>query len=184
MPTNIARGLNSVIGGFFAIALFIIAYYAVFGAISVAALMANVLLLTALLGMVGAVLTLPGLAGFALTLGMAIDANVLINERIREEYDAGKSPFAAISTGYGRAYTTILDANITTLIAGVALFAFGSGPVKGFAVVLCFGLLTSMFSAVAGVEESGQFVGGARQQAEAVVCWGLRALNLKRVRCR
>ena len=177
---NIARGLNSVIGGFFAIALFIIAYYAVFGAISVAALMANVLLLTALLGMVGAVLTLPGLAGFALTLGMAIDANVLINERIREEYDAGKSPFAAISTGYGRAYTTILDANITTLIAGVALFAFGSGPVKGFAVVLCFGLLTSMFSAVQA-SRSLVNLSVERGNKPKRLLLGLRALNLKRV---
>jgi preprotein translocase subunit SecD len=106
------------------------------------------MLLTALLAILQATLTLPGLAGFALTLGMAIDANVLINERIREELANGKSPLSAIDAGYSRAWATILDANITTLIAGIALFAFGSGPVRGFAVVLCLGLLTSMFSAV------------------------------------
>ena len=147
---NIKSGINSVIGGFIGVALFIAAYYAMFGLISVTALLANLFLLTALLGLVGATLTLPGLAGFALTLGMAIDANVLINERVREEIAQDKTPLAAISAGYNRALTTILDSNLTTLIAGLALFAFGSGPVRGFAVVLCFGLLTSMFSAVQG----------------------------------
>ena len=176
---NIRRGLNSVSGGFLAIALFIIFYYAVFGAISVAALLVNVVLLTAMLGLVGATLTLPGLAGFALTLGMAIDANVLINERIREEYDSGQTPLASIHAGYERAFTTILDANITTLIAGVALFAFGSGPVRGFAVVLCFGLLTSMFSAVLA---SRSMVNGAIERRRVnKLLLGLRALNLKRV---
>lgn len=177
---NIRRGLNSVTGGFFAIALFIIFYYALFGLISVAALLINIVLLTALLGGVGATLTLPGLAGFALTLGMAIDANVLINERIREEYDAGRPPSAAISAGYGRAYTTILDANITTLIAGLALFAFGSGPVRGFAVVLCFGLLTSMFSAV---QVSRAIVNVTFERGRGrleKLSLGLRALNLKK----
>ena len=147
---NIRSGISSVIGGFVGVALFIAAYYALFGLISVTALLANLFLLTALLGAVGATLTLPGLAGFALTLGMAIDANVLINERVREEAAQNKTPLAAISAGYDRALTTILDSNLTTLIAGLALFAFGSGPVRGFAVVLCFGLLTSMFSAVQG----------------------------------
>ncbi|MCH9704499.1 MAG: protein translocase subunit SecD [Proteobacteria bacterium] len=177
---NIASGLSSVAGGFIAIALFIVLYYAVFGAISVAALLINVILLTALLGIVGATLTLPGLAGFALTLGMAIDANVLINERIREEYDGGKTPLASINAGYGRAFTTILDANITTLIAGIALFAFGSGPVRGFAVVLCFGLLTSMFSAV---QASRSLVNLAYERGNKPrrLLLGLRALNLKRV---
>lgn len=177
---NIARGLNSVLGGFIAIALFIVLYYAVFGAISVAALLVNVVLLTALLGAVGATLTLPGLAGFALTLGMAIDANVLINERIREEYDSGQSPLSAISAGYGRAFTTILDANITTLIAGIALFAFGSGPVRGFAVVLCFGLLTSMFSAV---QASRALVNLSVERGDKPrrLRLGFRLLNLKRV---
>ena len=147
---NIKSGISSVIGGFIGVAIFIAAYYAMFGLISVTALLANLFMLTALLGAVGATLTLPGLAGFALTLGMAIDANVLINERVREEVTLGKPPLSAISAGYDRALTTILDSNLTTLIAGLALFAFGSGPVRGFAVVLCFGLLTSMFSAVQG----------------------------------
>ena len=175
---NIRRGINSVIGGFAAIAVFIAAYYAAFGVISVAALLANLLLLTALLAAANATLTLPGLAGFALTLGMAIDANVLINERIREETDAGRSPATAIHTGYGRAFSTILDANVTTLIAGVALFLFGSGPVRGFAVVLCFGILTSMFSAVQG---SRALVNLSFERRRAKkLSLGFRALNLKR----
>ena len=175
---NIRRGVNSVIGGFAAIAVFIAMYYAAFGLISVGALMANLLMLTALLAVAKATLTLPGLAGFALTLGMAIDANVLINERIREETDAGKSALGAIQTGYERAFSTIVDANITTLIAGLALFAFGSGPVRGFAVVLCFGILTSMFSAVQG---SRSLVNMAFERRRAKkLSLGLRALNLKR----
>ena len=145
---NIRRGLSSVAGGFVAIAFFIALYYALMGIISVAALFANLVLLSAALGLLGATLTLPGLAGFALTLGMAIDANVLINERVREEFDLGQSASKAVAAGYERAWTTILDSNLTTLIAGAALFVFGEGPVRGFAVVLCFGLLTSMFSAV------------------------------------
>ena len=177
---NIRRGLNSVYGGFIAIALFIITYYAVFGFISVFALLVNVILLTALLGGVSATLTLPGLAGFALTLGMAIDANVLINERIREEYDKGQPPLTAISAGYGRAFTTILDANITTFIAGMALFLFGEGPVRGFAVVLCFGLLTSMFSAVQ-VSRGFVNVGVERFRKPKKLYLGLRLLNFKRV---
>jgi len=119
-----------------------------FGTVSVLALGANLLLLVALLSMLQATLTLPGMAGIALTLGMAIDANVLINERIREELRNGMPPQTAIHAGYDNAFATILDTNITTLIAGVALFMFGSGPIKGFAVVLCLGILTSMFSAV------------------------------------
>lgn len=176
---NIRRGVNSVIGGFIAIAIFIIFYYAAFGFISVTALLANVMLLTAFLGGVGATLTLPGLAGFALTLGMAIDANVLINERIREETDAGKTPNAAIEAGYGRAFTTILDSNLTTLIAGLALFAFGSGPVRGFAVVLCFGILTSMFSAI---QASRSLVNVAYERGNKArkLSLGFRMLNLKR----
>ena len=145
---NIRSGLGSIQGGFIAIAVFIAAYYMAFGLVSVAALSANLLCLTALLATLQATLTLPGLAGFALTLGMAIDANVLINERIREELARGTRPLTAIREGYDRAFLTILDANITTLIAGIALFAFGSGPVRGFAVVLSLGLITSMFTAV------------------------------------
>jgi len=145
---NINRGVHSALWGFAAIAVFMIFYYTVFGAISVLALSINVLLLVALLSMLQATLTLPGLAAIALTLGMAIDANVLINERIREELRAGVTPQAAIQAGYSRAFDTILDSNVTTLIAGLALFMFGTGPVKGFAVVHVLGILTSMFSAV------------------------------------
>lgn len=145
---NITRGFDSTKIGFFMVATFMVVYYLMFGAISVISLGANLLLLVALLSMLQATLTLPGMAGIALTLGMAIDANVLINERIREELRNGISPQAAIHAGYDRAFSTILDSNVTTLIAGIALFAFGSGPIKGFAVVLCLGILTSMFSAV------------------------------------
>jgi len=145
---NIAKGFHSNIWGFVAVALFMIFYYRVFGLFSVTALAANGLLLVAILSLLQATLTLPGMAAIALTLGMAIDANVLINERIREELRGGNSPQAAISAGYERAFGTILDSNITTFIAGIALFWLGSGPVRGFAVVLCLGILTSIFSAV------------------------------------
>ncbi len=145
---NIERGVNSTLYGFAAIALFMVVYYQFFGLISVLALATNMFLLVALLSLLQATLTLPGIAGIALTLGMAIDANVIIAERIREELKNGMSPQAAIAAGYERAWDTILDANITTLIAGIALFWLGSGPVRGFAVVLCLGILTSMFSAV------------------------------------
>ena len=145
---NITKGFHSVVFGFAAIALFMCVYYRLFGVISTLALGFNLLLLLAMLSMLQATLSLPGIAAIALTLGMAIDANVLINERIREELRAGASPQVAIHTGYERAFATILDSNVTTLIAGVALLAFGSGPVKGFAVVHCLGILTSMFSAV------------------------------------
>jgi preprotein translocase subunit SecD len=145
---NISRGFHSTQIGFIAISLFMIAYYLIFGTVSVLALGANLLLLVALLSMLQATLTLPGMAGIALTLGMAIDANVLINERVREELRNGVTPQAAINAGYENAFGTIVDSNITTLIAGIALFMFGSGPIKGFAVVLCLGILTSMFSAV------------------------------------
>ncbi len=145
---NISRGFNSTKIGFIMVALFMMSYYLMFGTISVISLAANLLLLVALLSMMQATLTLPGMAGIALTLGMAIDANVLINERIREELRNGVSPQAAIHAGYDRAFGTILDSNVTTFIAGIALFMFGSGPIKGFAVVLCLGIMTSMFSAV------------------------------------
>ena len=144
---NISRGFNSTLYGFLAVALFIAIYYMAFGVISVTALSVNLLLLIGLLSILQATLTLPGMAAIALTVGMAIDANVLINERIRDEIRNGISPQAAIHAGYERALGTILDSNITTLIAGIALFAFGSGPVKGFAVVLCLGILTSVISA-------------------------------------
>lgn len=145
---NIDRGFKSTWIGFAALALFIAIYYSVFGVISVFALSVNMMLLAAVLSMLQATLTLPGIAAVALTLGMAIDANVLINERIREEIRNGTTPQAAITAGYERAWGTILDSNITTLIAGIALFFFGTGPIRGFAVVHCIGILTSMFSAV------------------------------------
>ncbi len=145
---NIAKGFNSVTWGFAAVAAFMCLYYMLFGLFSSIALGVNLLLLVAVLSMLQATLTLPGMAAMALVLGMAIDANVLINERVREELRNGSSPQAAIHAGYERAWATILDSNVTTLIAGLALLAFGSGPVRGFAVVHCLGILTSMFSAV------------------------------------
>ena len=145
---NIAKGFHSTLYGFIAIAIFMIAYYMLFGAFSVLALATNLLLLVGLLSMIQVTLTLPGIAAIALALGMAIDANVLINERIREELRAGNTPQAAIAAGFDRAWATILDSNVTTLIVGLALLAFGSGPVRGFAVVHCLGILTSMFSSV------------------------------------
>jgi len=145
---NIRMGFNSTLYGFLAIAVFMMGYYLLMGVFSTIALAVNVMLLVALLSLLQATLTLPGIAAIALTLGMAIDANVLINERIREELRNGASPQTAITTGYERAWGTILDSNITTLIAGVALLVFGSGAVRGFAVVHCLGILTSMFSAV------------------------------------
>ncbi len=145
---NIAKGFASVSWGFAAVAVFMCMYYLLFGVFSSVALGVNLLLLVAVLSMLQATLTLPGMAAMALVLGMAIDANVLINERVREELRNGASPQAAIHAGYDRAWATILDSNVTTLIAGLALLAFGSGPVRGFAVVHCLGILTSMFSGV------------------------------------
>jgi preprotein translocase subunit SecD len=145
---NIAKGFQSVSWGFTAVAIFMCVYYMLFGMISSIALAFNLLLLVAVLSMLQATLTLPGMAAMALVLGMAIDANVLINERVREELRNGASPQAAIHAGYDRAWATIIDSNVTTLIAGLALLAFGSGPVRGFAVVHCLGILTSMFSGV------------------------------------
>jgi len=145
---NIERGLHSTIWGFVAIAVFMIVYYHLFGVFSALALAANVLFLLALLSILGITLTLPGIAAIALALGVAIDSNVLVNERIREELRAGAPPQAAIAAGSKHAWDTIVDSNVTTLIVGLALLIFGSGPVRGFAVVHCLGILTSMFSAV------------------------------------
>ncbi len=145
---NIEKGKNSLLFGFALITVFMIAYYMLFGVVSVLSLAANLLFLVALLSMLQATMTLPGIAAIALTLGMAIDSNVLINERIREELRNGMSPQMAIQTGYERALDTIIDSNITTLIAGLALLIWGSGPVRGFAVVHCLGIVTSIFSAV------------------------------------
>ena len=165
---NIRRGFQSTWYGFAAIAAFMIAYYMLFGLISIVALAANVLFLIALLSLLQATLTLPGMAAIALTIGMAIDANVLINERIREELRAGNTPQAAIYAGYERAWGTILDSNITTLIAGVFLFLLGSGPVKGFAVVLCLGILTSIFSAVMVSRAIANLYYGGRRRLDSI----------------
>ncbi|EXI73938.1 MAG TPA: protein translocase subunit SecD [Candidatus Accumulibacter phosphatis] len=165
---NISKGFHSTMWGFAAIAVFMIAYYRLFGLVSVLALAANLLFLVALLSLLQATLTLPGIAAIALTLGMAIDANVLINERIREELRNGSSPQAAIHTGYERAFGTILDSNITTLIAGVALLIFGSGPVRGFAVVHCLGILTSLFSAVVVSRAMINLIYGRRRKLESL----------------
>jgi preprotein translocase subunit SecD len=145
---NISRGLHSTVWGFLAITVFMIIYYNMFGVFSALALAANVLFLLALLSMLQATLTLPGIAAIALALGMAIDANVLINERIREELRGGATPQQAITQGFSHAWDTIFDSNVTTLIVGLALLIFGSGAVRGFAVVHTLGILTSMFSAV------------------------------------
>jgi preprotein translocase subunit SecD len=145
---NIDKGFHATLWGFVLIVAFMSAYYALFGVISALALAVNLLFLIALLSLLQATLTLPGIAAIALALGMAIDANVLINERIREEVRGGATPQAAIAAGYERAFGTILDSNITTLIAGLALLMFGTGPIRGFAVVHCLGIMTSMFSAV------------------------------------
>ena len=145
---NIQKGLYSTVYGFIAIAVFMVIYYHLFGFFSALALAFNVLFLLAILSRMQITLTLPGIAAIALALGMAIDANVLINERVREELRAGNTPQAAIAAGFERAWATILDSNVTTLIAGLALLVFGSGPVRGFAIVHCLGILTSMFSAV------------------------------------
>ncbi len=165
---NIAKGFHSTWIGFAAISVFMIFYYMLFGTISVVALAINVLFLIGLLSLMQATLTLPGMAGIALTVGMAIDANVLINERIREELRNGISPQKAIEAGYDRAFGTILDSNVTTLIAGLALFVFGSGPIKGFAVVLCLGILTSMFSAVVVSRGIVNLVYGSKRKLESL----------------
>jgi preprotein translocase subunit SecD len=165
---NIRIGFHSTWYGFTAIAVYMIAYYTLFGVFSIVALAANVLFLIALLSMLQATLTLPGMAGIALTIGMAIDANVLINERIREELRNGNTPQAAIHAGYDRAWGTILDSNLTTLIAGLFLFLLGSGPVKGFAVVLCLGILTSQFSAVMVSRAMVNLYYGSRRRLEKV----------------
>ena len=162
---NIEKGFKSLLIGFGAIAIFMMAYYLLFGTFSVIALAVNLLLLISVLSMLQATLTLPGIAAMALALGMAIDSNVLINERIREELRNGAAPQTAIAVGFDKAWATILDSNVTTLIAGLALLAFGSGPIKGFAVVHCLGILTSMFSAVFflwhnGLHLSIEFTGG------------------------
>ena len=165
---NIAKGFNSTLYGFIAIAIFMLIYYQLFGVFSTVGLALNVLMLLAILSMLQATLTLPGIAAIALTLGMAIDANVLINERIREELRNGEAPQQAINLGFERAWGTILDSNLTTLIVGVALLVFGSGPVRGFAVVHCLGILTSMFTSVVGVRALANLWYGRQKKLQSI----------------
>ena len=160
---NIDRGITAFLYGFLFVGIFMLVYYRVFGLIANVGLLVNVVLIVALLSLLQAALTLPGIAGIVLTIGMAVDANVLINERIREEVRNGSTPQAAISAGYDKAFSTIADANITTLIAGIVLFAFGSGPIKGFAVVLCLGIMTSMFTALTVTRAVVNLVYGGRK---------------------
>jgi preprotein translocase subunit SecD len=165
---NIRKGFYSTLWGFVALSLFIVGYYTLFGIVSATALTINVMLLIALLSLLQATLTLPGIAAIALTLGMAIDANVLINERIREELREGQPPQQAINTGYDKAWATILDSNVTTLIAGIALLVFSSGAVRGFAVVHVLGILTSMFSAVFVSRGIVNWIYGRRKKLQAI----------------
>lgn len=165
---NIAKGFSATLWGFVAVVIFMVAYYRLFGLFSAVGLTINVFLLLALLSMLQATLTLPGIAAIALTIGMAIDANVLINERIREELRRGESPQSAIQIGFERAWGTILDSNLTTLIVGIALLIFGTGPVRGFAVVHCLGILTSMFSAVVVVRSMVNITHGGKKKLKGL----------------
>jgi preprotein translocase subunit SecD len=165
---NIRAGLLAVLGAFVLTMVFFLIYYRMFGVITCLALLLNLLLVIAIMSLLGATLTLPGLAGLALTVGLSVDANVLINERIREELRLGNSPLAAIQAGYDRATGTIVDANLTTLLAGIALFAFGTGSVKGFAVTLCLGIITSMYTAVSVARGLAYLIYGRRRKLAAI----------------
>jgi len=165
---NINRGVRALIIGMLLTFVFMVIYYRKFGLIADAVLLANVVLLTALLSLLQASLSLPGIAGIVLTVGMAVDANILIFERIREELRNGMSPHAAVSAGFEKAFSAIADANVTTLIAGVVLFTFGSGPVRGFAVVLSLGIITSMFTALLGSRALIHLVWGRQRKLEAL----------------
>ena len=160
---NIAAGRKAVEMGFLLVCALMIVYYRVFGIISVTALFANLVMLSACLSILGATMTMPGIAGIVLTLGMAIDGNVLIAERIREELRLGNSPIASIKTGYERAWSVILDSNVAKIIAAIALFSFGSGPVRGFALVLLFGVATSMFTSVTVSRANTALIHGNRK---------------------
>jgi preprotein translocase subunit SecD len=159
---NIDKGVNAIIFGLACVMLFMAIYYKAFGVIADLALLTNLVLIVAILSMLQASLTLPGIAGIVLTVGMAVDANVLIFERIREELRNGNSPQASIHAGYEKALSTIADANVTTLIAAVVLFAFGTGPIKGFAITLSVGIITSMFTSIIGTRAVVNFVFGGR----------------------
>ncbi len=160
---NIDKGMRAVVIGFVLVVLFMGVYYQVFGLVANLALLANLVLIIALLSMLQASLTLPGIAGIVLTTGMAVDANVLIFERIREELKNGNSPQASIQAGYEKAFSSIADANVTTLIAAIVLFTFGTGPIRGFAVTLSLGILTSMFTAIVGTRAVVNLIYGARR---------------------
>ena len=166
---NIDQGLRAILVGLLLVVLFISVYYRVFGMIATLALAANMVLIVALLSLLQASLTLPGIAGIVLTVGMAVDANVLIFERIREELRNGNSPQASIRAGYEKALVTIADANITTLIAAIVLFTFGTGPIKGFAITLSLGILMSMFTAIVGTRAVVNFVYGRRRLSRLAV---------------
>jgi preprotein translocase subunit SecD len=161
---NIDQGFQSVTIGFVFVLVFMAVWYRVFGIVANMALAANLILIVALLSMLQATLTLPGIAGIVLTVGMAVDANVLIFERIREELRVGNSPQSSIDAGYGKAFSTIADANITTLIAAIVLFSFGTGSIKGFAVTLSLGILTSMFTAIMGTRAAINFIYGSKHR--------------------
>ncbi|MBS3743413.1 MAG: protein translocase subunit SecD [Wenzhouxiangellaceae bacterium] len=165
---NIQKGFNSVIIGFCLVLVVMAIYYKIFGLVADLALTVNLVLIVALLSMIGATLTLPGIAGIVLTVGMAVDANVLIFERIREELRLGNTPQAAIRAGYGKAFSTIADANVTTLIAALVLFMFGTGPVKGFAVTLSLGIVTSMFTAIFGTRGVVNLIYGRRKRVKSL----------------
>jgi preprotein translocase subunit SecD len=160
---NIDRGFRAVTIGFLAVIAFMAVYYRGFGLIANVALFSNLIFIVALLSLLQASLTLPGIAGIVLTVGMAVDANVLIFERIREELSAGNTPQGAIDSGYDKALSSIADANITTLIAAIVLFAFGTGPIKGFAITLSLGIITSMFTAIVGTRALVNLIFGGRR---------------------
>lgn len=166
---NIDQGLASVIVGLALVMVFMLIYYRMFGLVANLALLSNLVLIVAILSILQATLTLPGIAGIVLTVGMAVDANVLIFERIREELRIGNSPLASIHAGYAKAFTTILDANITTLIAAVVLFSIGSGPVRGFAITLAIGLVTSMFTAIIGTRAIVNLLYGRRHKPQLAI---------------
>jgi preprotein translocase subunit SecD len=165
---NITRGVRALVIGLAATLGFMLLYYKGFGLVGNIVLLSNVVLLAALLSLLQASLTLPGIAGIVLTVGMAVDANILIFERIREELRNGMSPHAAINAGFEKAFSAIADANVTTLIAGIVLFTFGTGPVRGFAVVLCLGIITSMFTAVVGGRALVHVLWGRRRKLESL----------------
>ena len=165
---NVARGTKAVVFSFvFALAFFLV-YYRMFGLITCIALLLNLVMVVAVMSLFGATMTLPGFAGLALTIGMSVDANVLINERIREELRAGVPPQAAIATGYDKASGTIFDSNMTALLAGVALYAFGTGPLKGFAVTMVIGILTSVFTAVTVSRGIATLIYGGRRKLKSI----------------